>query len=225
MERYFIIDKYNSWIDWHSILEDKGIGEAEPKINLVELDGRDGSLDLSEALTGEVTYKDRVVSPKFWTDYGTYKDREKLLQDITRTLHGKKVKIIEPDDPDHYFYGRIIVKSKSNNLAYATFTLEATCDPWRYAINETERVVDLDFNVSLDVVLNNYGAKTVCPEIIVDYKGHSVEEISFTYNGVTIPLTAGTYKISDLKLRPGATVVNVSNGYGIITFKYREADL
>lgn len=218
MERYFILDKFNTWYDLHLIITAKTIPDAEPKTNYVRLDGMSGSLDLSEALTGEITYADRTISATFWTDYGNHRDREALLQKITASLHGKKVKIIEPDDPNHYFYGRVKIKSKKNISAYAEFTIEAVCDPWRYAIEETVRRADVNTAAETNVVINNNGVKTLTPVITVT----GVVEI--TYNGHTTLLSDGSYKISGFKLRQGANVIGVS-GNGSATFSYREADL
>lgn len=218
MERYFILDKFNTWYDWHLIVTAKDIPDAEPKTNYVSLDGMSGTLDLSEALTGEVTYDDRTITATFWTDYGTRKDRTILLRNITAALHGKKVKIIEPDDPDHYFIGRIKIKSKVNILPYAEFTIEAICEPWRYSNNESVRNVEVNSTVDTDVIITNNGVKTLCPTITV------IGEVDITYNGNTTPLTDGTYKVSDIKLRQGTNIVSVS-GNGSVTFSYREADL
>lgn len=218
MERYFILDQFNTWYDWHLILEAKDISDADPKTNLVQIDGMSGSLDLSESLTGEVTYNDRTISATFWTDYGTRKDRETLLREITASLHGKKVQIIEPDDPDHYFYGRIVIKSKTNNLAYMSFTIEATCEPWRYALEETVRTVIVDENTPISVIFNNRGVKTLCPQIAV------VGNVELVYNGVRYPLTTGTHKVSDIKLKQGVNMVSVI-GDATVIFTYREGDL
>lgn len=218
MERYFILDKFNTWYDLRLIVTAKTIPDAEPKTNYVKLDGMSGSLDLSEVLTGEITYDDRTISATFWTDNGNRKDREALLQKITASLHGKKIKIIEPDDLNHYFYGRVKIKSKKNNLAYAEFTIEAVCDPWRYALEETVRRVDVDTAAVTDVVINNNGVKTLSPVITV------TGSVDITYNGQKTPLTAGTYKISDITLRQGVNIIGVS-GNGSATFSYREADL
>lgn len=218
MERYFILDKFNTWYDLHLIVTAKTIPDAEPKTNYVKLDGMSGSLDLSEVLTGEINYDDRTISATFWTDYGNRKDREALLRKITASLHGKKIKIVEPDDPNHYFYGRVKIKSKKNILAYAEFAIEAVCDPWRYALEETVRRVDVDTAAVTDVVINNNGVKTLSPVITV------TGSVDITYNGQKTPLTAGTYKISDIKLRQGANIIGVS-GNGSATFSYREADL
>ena len=216
MERYFILDKYNTWYDWGLILTKKSITPPDPKTNYVDIDGMSGSLDLSESLTGEITYKDRTISASFWTDKGSRKDREVLLKNITFALHGKKIKIIEPDDPSHYFYGRVKIKSYSNNLAYMEFTIEATCEPWRYALADTVRHIDV--NGDTDVVIHNHGVKSVSPVIKVN------GSVTVIYNNARVSLTNGSYKISDIKLRRGVNIIGLS-GAGKVTFTYKEADL
>ena len=217
MERYFILDKFNTWYDWRLILTAKNITPPEPKTNYVEIDGMSGSLDLSESLTGEITYKDRPITATFWTNEGTRKDREKLLKDIRIALHGRKIKIIEPDDPEHYFYGRLKITSEFNNLAYAEFSIECICDPWRYALNDSVREVEVTETVT-SVIINNSGAKTLSP--VISVKGNVV----ITFNNVTTTLSDGDYKISDIKLRHGFNIIQVS-GTGSIMFEYKEADL
>ena len=218
MERYFIFDKFNTWYDWRLILTSKDVTPPEPKTNYVNIDSMSGTLDLSEALSGEITYNDRTVSATFWTDNGNRKEREKLLRDIRVALHGKKVKIIEPDDPDHYFYGRVSVVAESNNLAYAELEIECTCEPWRYAINDSERRVDVNSSVVTDVIIHNNGVKTLCPTITV------TGAVEITYEGSKTSLTAGSYKISDIRLSQGVNIIGVS-GNGSATFTYKEADL
>ena len=218
MERFFILDKFNTWYDWRLILTAKDVTPPEPKTNYVDIDGMSGTLDLSEALTGEITYKDRTVSASFWTSEGSYKDRDKLLREIVRALHGKKIKIIEPDDPDHYFYGRVKIKSRKNILHYAEFSIECTCEPWRYALNDSVRRVEVNSQSVTEVIIHNNGVKSLCPEITV------TGSVSITYNGVKTTLTAGSYKISDIRLRQGVNIIGVS-GTGSIAFTYKEADL
>lgn len=218
MERAFLLDKFNTWIDWRLILTAKSVTPPELKTQYVDIGGRSGSLDLSEALTGEITYKDRTVSASFWTDEGTYSDRSLLIRDIVTKLHGKKIKIIEPDDPTHYFYGRVNIKQISNILPYATIDIEAVCDPWRYHICDMSRSAIVNGDNIVKIVITNGGVKTLCPEIEV--KGN----ITLHYNDETIPLTTGTYKISDIRLKSGVTPIGVS-GVGSVTFTYKEADI
>jgi hypothetical protein len=218
MERYFILDKFNTWYDWRLLLTAKDVTPPEPKTNYIKLDGISGSLDLSESLTGEITYEDRTVTASFWTSEGTFKERASLLNKIVSSLHGKKIKIIEPDDPDHYFLGRVKVKSLSNILPYATFKIEAICEPWRYSVDDSVRTIDVNSQLTTNAVINNNGVKTLSPVITV------VGSVDLTYNGNKISLTQGTYKIPDIRLYQGVNMIGVS-GYGSVIFTYKEADL
>ena len=217
MERYILFDKINTFVDWRLILTSLDVTPPEPKTNYVELDGMSGSLDLSEALTGEITYKDRTVSATFWTSEGNHKERERLMSKIIATLHGRKFKIVEPDDPDHYFYGRVKIKSQSNNLAYLEFSIEATCEPWRYALEDTTRIIDVN-NQTVTAVINNNGVKTLCPTITV------IGSAELTQEDVIVSLGEGIYRISDIKLRQGVNVIGIS-GTGSVIFSYKEATL
>ena len=216
MRRYFIISNTNTWYDLRLTLTAKDTTDPEPKTNYVELDGMSGTLDLSEALTGEVAYSDRTVTASFWTSEGTREDRDALLRRVTAEWHGKRVQIIEPDDPDHFFVGRVKVKNVQRSLVHAAFDIEATCEPWRYALHETERLVQVNGQAS--VVINNSGVKSLTPSLSV------TGTVSVTVNGATSKLTAGSYQITDLRLHQGVNVVAV-DGKGSVTFTYREATL
>lgn len=216
MKRFFMLDKFNTWYDWRLILTAKSAPKPEPKTNYVKLDGVSGSLDFTEALTGEVAYDDRTVTASFSASEGDYVSREQLFRDITTALHGRKIQLIEPDDPEHYYLGRVRVLDWVNTPAYATFSIEATCEPWRYAVNESERRVDV--SGGMDLVIVNRGDKTVTPTITVS------DAMEITFNGTATTLSAGSYKITDLRLVHGANVIGLS-GYGTVTFTYREASL
>jgi hypothetical protein len=218
MERFFIFGDKNTFYDWDLVLTSKEITPPEPKTNYVALDGMSGTLDLSEALTGEITYNDRQIKASFWTCEGSRKDREKVIQGIVNYLHGKKVKIIEPDDTDHYFYGRIKITSRVNTLTYAEISIECTCEPWRYSINESVRVVSADPLNITNVVINNNGAKSLTPIVVV------TGDIEIIHNEKNYSLTDGTYQIPDVKLYQGVNVIGVT-GSGSVTFSYREAEL
>lgn len=218
MERSFLFNDVDTWCDWNLILTAKDLTPPEAKTYHVDIDGMDGTIDLSESLAGEVRYKNRTLSASFWTDYGDRKEREELIAGITSALHGKKVKITDPDDSEHYLYGRVKIKSQKNILPYAEIAIEAECEPWRYAISETDRRVDVDSDDPIDVVINNNGVKTLCPVLTV--KGSAI----VVHNGISTPLLDGSYQISDIKLRQGVNVVRVS-GHGSVVFTYTEAIL
>lgn len=215
--RFFILDKFNTWYDWRCTVTAKNVTAPEPKTKYIDIEGASGSLDLTEALTGEPVYSDRTVTASFMCSEGTHKERAALLRQIRTAIHGRKIPIIEPDDPEHYFLGRVKIKEESNQPAFLTFSIEAVCEPYRYAINETTRAVALT-DRRVDLVINNDGDKTLCPVAVVS--GSAV----ITYKGETMPLTTGAYKIAGIRLTPGANVVGVS-GTGTASFVYREAVL
>ena len=215
--RAFTFDNFNTWHDWRLTLTARNTTPPMPKTNYVELGGVSGTLDLSEALSGEVAYNDRTVTASFWTSEGDFTERIMLLGDINRALHGKKVKIVEPDDPEHYFLGRVCITKQAYDQVHAEFTIEAICDPWRYAVSESHRAVEVDGN-EVDVAIHNNGVKTLCPNIAVE------GTVTITYEGASVELTDGVYRIADIKLRQGVTLVTVS-GTGSVEFIYREAGL
>ena len=219
MERAFIFDNINTFSDWRLILNAKSVTPPKPNTNYVKLDGMSGTLDLSESLTGEVTYEDRTVSATFLATEGSYITRVNLFDNIIKKLHGKKVKIIEPDDPYHYLYGRITVKSIDNNRVYGKITLEATCEPWRYSIDEIIRTVELSAKKVKVIIVNN-GVKTIIPKILI--KGSPATIIVNGQEIVSYP--SNTYISSEVYLRQGEYILTIS-GDGSISFKYEEASL
>ena len=215
--RLFLLDNHNTWYDWRCTVTAKNVPPADVKTNYVEIAGAHGALDLSEALTGEPVYGTRKITASFMCSEGSHDDRCRLLRQIRTALHGRRVRIVEPDDPDHYLVGRVAVLEPVNGLAFLTFNIEATCDPWRYAINETRRAVTVKSG-SIDLVVRNEGDRTVCP--VIEVTG----SVSLTHQGVTTQLRTGGYQLTNLRLPHGPSVIRLA-GSGSVVLTYREAVL
>lgn len=200
--------------DWGLILNAKTINPPTPKYIKVAVDGRDGDLNLSRTLTGDMKYNNREASFSFLVTEGTHVEREDLINEIVNLLHGNELRIIDPDDLDHYLLGECRVDSITNTKAYGSFTVVADCEPYRYSIEEINRTVSASAT-PLDIVLTNNGRKTLTP--VVKVTGTANLVIGTT----SVSLGAGTYKLTSLILRPGSNVVTVS-GSGSVTFTYRE---
>ena len=56
---------YHTADDWNLILHEKIVAPPVPKTNYVSVSGRDGDLDLTEALSDVVNYQDRKASFTF----------------------------------------------------------------------------------------------------------------------------------------------------------------
>lgn len=209
---------YHTAEDWNLILHEKIVSPPVPKTNYVSVPGRDGDLDLTEALSGVVNYQDRKASYTFLLTDGTHADRVELISQIIGVLHGQRVQIIDTDDyPDYYMIGRLTVTDVSNSNAYGILKIEAICQPWRYAINQKTKVVTVTASDgTVTVTMTNSGYKTVAPTLTV------TGSITLTYGSTSTTLSAGTYILAGLRFTPGVNTVTVA-GTGSITISYQEA--
>ena len=208
---------YHTADDWNLILNEKTINPPTPKIVKVAVDGRDGDLNLSRALSGDMKFNNRDASFTFLVTEGTHKEREDLIKEIINLIHGNELQIIEPDDEEHYLLGECTVSDVTNNKAYGSFKVTANCEPYKYFIDEINRTLTASAT-AIDVVLHNTGRKTVTPTITVD------GAVNLAFGSSKVSLATGTYKLAELALHSGPTTVTIS-GSGTITFTYREAVL
>lgn len=186
--------------------------------NLVQVPGRDGSLDLSTVLTdGVPVYGDRKLTVVLEISDGDRASREQLIRDVVNQLDGYRKDIQLPDDADHYLKGRLQVVKNYNDLAHASVTITAICDPWLYSAAEKIHSLTLSTSVKT-VTLTNSGRRPVSPTFVVSSSA-TVSVGSSTWN-----LSAGTYRLPGLVLQPGSTSLKY-NGSGTLKISFREAML
>lgn len=137
--------KRNTWDDWHMVPTSRPtIPFAEVNTNYVEVPGSNGSLDLSEALTGYPTYKDREGSFEFILmntnlnssagesiGYSGVTDGafSKTLDYIANFLHGRKLKMLLEDYPGQMYVGRFTISDPKSNDAYVSLTINYHLEP------------------------------------------------------------------------------------------------
>lgn len=200
--------------DWGLILNGKRIDPPSPKYNKVSVDGRDGDINVSRALTGDIKFNNRSASFTFLMTEGTYEEREELLAEINNYIHGNLLNIIEPDDLEHYLVGECTVSNVTNDRALASFVVTADCEPYRYTLDEIHRLVNLSSTETI-VTITNSGRKVLVPTLTVSGTAKIV------VGSTSVSLASGTYKLTDLQLKSGPNPITVS-GSGTITISYRE---
>lgn len=208
---------YHTARDWNLILNAKNITPPKPKTTYVSIAGRDGDLDQSEALAGEIKYENRTLTFTFLLTEGTYQDRNELISEIMTVVHGKKLDIVLDDNTSVYFVGRCTVTESSNNNAYGSISIEANCNPFALSIIDTTKRVTLTTSEK-DVTLTNRGAKSLVPTLSV------TDEATITWGSNLVTLGAGTHIVPRLVLKNGNTVISVK-GSGELTFQYTEGYL
>ena len=141
---------------------------------------------------------------------------------MVNALDGRRLDIQHPDYPAHFLTGRIRVQVNYNDLAHASVTVVAVCDPWLYSRREKVYTVVATAEEQT-LTLTNRGRRTVVPQAVVTGDS-SADSVLLKCGTVSLAMGPGTYKLPDLLLPTGSTVVTCS-GTGAVKISYREAVL
>ena len=186
----------------------------EPQTNFVEIPGRDGALDLSEAF-GTVRYADRVIPLTLYARAPF----DTLISVFAADVHGRRMNVIFDRDPTYYYDARVTVEDVERHAGYYELSLECRAKPYKLEHFETTITV-LPTGIA-SVTLTNTRMPVV-PSITVS------AEMTLTYTlnekEYTVNLAAGSHIIPSLVLLEGDTVIGIT-GTGRITFTYRKGAL
>ncbi len=197
------------------------LSDAEQKTKFVEKTCGDGAWNLSTVMTdGIPRYNTRTLTATLECSEGTRDERQELISDIVNQLDGLEHKIVLPDYPSHYLVGLVHVAVDYNDMAHASVTITATCQPWLY--REAETVVTLAArSTEQTATLRNSGRLVVVPTITIT---GDAADVTLKYGNYSMAMSAGTYTWTTLVLTPGNHDLTYS-GTGEITITYREAVL
>lgn len=121
---------FNDWkLRW---LEPYTIGYPEVKNYEVDVPGADGTLDLTESLTGTVRYKNRPVELNFESQDKDYFEYEKTASKIARFIHGKTLAMILDTDPNYHYIGRFKLNRSKSSKIESVFTITGDVMPYKY---------------------------------------------------------------------------------------------
>lgn len=132
-----LIGEKHTFKDWGLSLMSIDISEPETITHIVEIPGRRTALDLTEAVYGEPTYKNRTITMNFIHDRNKYPGWHGLDSLIRNYCHGKRMKIILDTDPGWYWIGRISVASKKEMVWLTEYVITASVEPYKYAVLST----------------------------------------------------------------------------------------
>lgn len=191
-------DKYNFIKDLNCYPRSFTIGTAEPKTNYVDVPYRDGSLDMSEAIS-PIRYKSRQITIPMRIVH----DEPLFIYDqISNAFSGKvcKIRILDKYDgyDDYYYEGRITIEALETSKSAWDFDLFMLAHPYKMR--------EVTFNLESPTELNFYNSGIdVIPVITTSAL------ITGTWNGEAFTLQAGTYEPVELKVKHGSNVI-ITNG-------------
>lgn len=223
-KRTMLLGDYDTAADGLWTLKEWSFPEPEEETTIVDVPGRwKGPLDLSTAMTdGEPVYKTRPLTVKLESSEGDRLARRARIRAMVNKLHGRRVDIVLPDDPDHYITGRLSLKETYNDLAHCAIQVTGTCEPWRYAMEETVYTLTASATAAA-ATLRNDGTMPVIPLLEVAAPAGSSILLQYAER-YSWALSSGLYELPDLLLTNGDHVVTYS-GAGTLTITYREAVL
>lgn len=210
------INGKHTYRDWGLyVVNAAAISPPELKTQYIEVPGRDGDIDLTDALAGHPVYKNRTITLQLGGKRapGTW---ERFLSDFMAELHGQKVEVIFDRDPDWYFVGRATVGSDlSIGQEIGQFTLTINAEPYKYSRADSLPEITVDGSATVRV---QGSAMQVVPEIICS------DAMTLTIGRNSYDLKAGSNKNYDIVLKNN--VYNFTfTGNGTVQIKYRRGKL
>ncbi len=209
--RFGLIDSYK---DLGLILSSRDISAPQVKDNYVDIEGGDGSIDLTEVF-GDVFYENRDISLTFisLTERKYFWDVFSKCQNL---LHGRRFNIVFDDDSDWYYVGRVSIDKWKTDKVIGSMTFDITADPYKYFKDETLIKKDVTESVTLRLINNR---KPVNPII----KTTSVMNLLFNDKTIISPQEQ-EFTSPDIRLVEGENILKVT-GTGTITIRYRMGSL
>ena len=214
-------DGKDTYTEYGLLLASKSISLPEVRTNMIDVPGRDGLLDASEVLTGEVTYKNRTITLKLTgVDTVSGKKWPATISDFCNKVHGKRVKVTFPEDTTHYYSGRCSVGKVGLVKMMQTIPVTVDCDPWKYK-NAKTTVSRSDLSTSYKQLSLPNERRPVIPIITV------AQDTTLLWGSSTINISAGDHILPGIRLAAGSNTLKakVASGTGSITVTYQEASL
>lgn len=203
------------------------LGSPEVRKNKKEIPGRNGSLDISEALTGYPVYNDAKHKLTFDFKDGKYADWIARSSDLKGKIHGRQLPVILGDDT-HYYVARVSVDSEKLNQHYSRVDITLEAEPYKLSIlSSVDDWLWDTFCFETDVIRDYKdiavpGTLTIVGDVmptgcIFDC---SDEGVTVEYEGITYELPKGKSSTPDILITEGEHTMTFS-GTGTVSVEYR----
>lgn len=230
---------YHTLNDWDLALGNNNyIGDPEMEITYIQVPGRSGLIDATEAISGRRIYKKRQLE----FELGGIRDRldwDSVISAFRNNVDGRVCRLTLDNDKSHYWHGRVYIRGFDRFRDLGTFTLAVpTADPYKYSKTSSAEPWLWDpFNFETDMV-TYIGAITVVGSVTVTIPhGHMAtspelvvsdmtsQTFTITVNGITYPLIVGTNRIPSIIVGGDSDVDLEFTGDAKVQIVYRSGSL
>lgn len=223
--------------DWDLVLNSATISDAEARKYSVVIPGRDGTLDLSDALGG-VYYENRKIDIRFYCVNYELERFHLLASTMRNALDGKVTRVTFGDDLAYFWRGRPQVGAEWGGLNYSIITVTLDAEPYKYNVigsYEPWRWDPFNFVTGVvtqvsDVTLNNSTVNVTLPADPARGKptlwlntGTAKARLSTDQTWRT--LKAGANVFPEIRMSDKQSVTLVLNGKGSVGVDYRVGSL
>lgn len=207
----------HSYYDLHLIQQKVEVDPAEPKLNLIEIPGADGAVDMTEQPAGRVTFKTRKITWTFALYPGENWDAKH--RQVSDALNGRRCDITLDSDPEYYYQGRLSVSKHNVDGSLRQIIVVAICQPYKLKQLPTKTTLALTTAYKELLLFND--RQPVIPTITLSVPA------TLRWKGGTIALNAGTHRVLDIQLTEGENLLEakVASGTGVLTIEYQEGAL
>lgn len=199
----------------------------------VDIEGGDGKIDLTEAVTGGVFYENRDIKMKLYCGIGRRNAWSNTYSRVLNLLHGRKMKIILDEDPGYYYEGRVEIDEWSSDASAGLISITADVNPYKTEVRSTtepwlwdnfcfeggviQEYESLKINGTKKIKLESSGVRITD----VTITAQSADGLTITYNGKTHDISEGENVITDISCPCDVTI----QGSGQISIDYRGVSL
>ncbi|HEK9982079.1 TPA: hypothetical protein TUU08_000184 [Streptococcus equi subsp. zooepidemicus] len=214
------IGEFHSYKDFGLVPTSKPvINLPSPKLEYLEIPGRQGEIDATESLAGEVIYEMRTGSFEFLVS-----DPEKwqeVYRKFLSTVHGKRINLVLDTEKDYVYQGRIWVSDFKSDKNYSLITLDYRLEPYKYSmedmkndeiIHKLDRVV---ITKSKTVTIAFDSDMTIVPE----FNNITENVITLNFEGRTFTLPKGISRFPEIRGRKNLTLSFAGNSTIDISYK------
>lgn len=203
------------------------LGEAQVQTKTVDILGMNGSLDLSEAVTGYPLYKNAAHKLTFDFKDGNYDTWVAKSSELKGKIHGKRLSVVLGNDR-YYYDARVSVDTSKINQHYSQIVITLDAKPYKLAIRSSvEDWIWDTFNFEADVIrdyrdINVPGNIVIIGDVmpagcVFDC---SDEGVTVTYEGISCVLPKGKSTVPDILITEGEHVMAFT-GSGTVSVEYR----
>ena len=203
------------------------LGTPSVRKSTVTIPGRNGALDLTEAITGFPVYDNAIHKLTFDFKDGTYSTWLSKASDIRGKLHGRRLPVIFGDD-GYYYDARVSVDSSKLNQHYSQIVVTLDAEPYKLARKTSLDDWEWDsFNFETDIIrdyknIPGPGEITVVGDVMpTGCVFEASAAVTVTYDGKSYQIPKGYSTVPDILITEGSHTMQFKGDGGTVSVEYR----